>query len=829
MFRFLFFAAVLPLSSFAGAHKEEEICPNGKQHCRTTIRHIESGGIGYEDGYTTLEAFLSPDPSQWRVTPFLDARGHVFDNGRWAVNAGIGLRALWGNRTYGINTYYDYRNTRHLNANQIGVGLETLGELFDVRINGYLPVGRTISAPYSSTFAAFSGHHMLISQKFQSAMKGADAEVGFHFGESKWCDFYAAAGPYYFIGEKTPATWGGKGRISATFKDILTLELSDSYDGTFHNKFQGQISLNFSFGPKSKVKEQGRTCIVASALNNRMLQPVGRQEIIVIDTPKKNAVAINPATGQPYFFVFVNNTSSSNGTYESPYPTLIQAQDNSSPNDVIYVFPGDGTTRGMNSGIFLKANQRFWGSGVNHPLPTTIGTISIPAQSSSAPTITNTNIDTEGNAVTLATNNNISGFTIASAMNDAIFGNHPQSLEVSSCTFANTTTFAIEALFLGDASISLTNNQFLNNVNGVLLTLNGASTVVCSNNTFNGQTSVSSAPFEVAIESNTNTILVENNVFNGNTSGSIRLGLGNPARVDISVLNNVMTNNGTGSQASLGSSLVVISTGTTANGSIVLEGNTFSNNTSNSLYMHTSGAFTNLAVTASSNTMSNNGGSAMALATPTGTLTLLVQNNTLTALSDNGISLPHPGTPTTILTGNITINNNTITNIGNNSNGIAIARDFSTLNLTISNNTISDCAGSGVLCYGASPEFTNMSANITGNAISNCQNVGMGNAASGISLDTHVNLISTVANNTFSNNVAPSVTVGTLTGGDPAVCLTLTGNSSNTDPSYSLSNPGAEVFNLSPCNVDAVNTGTIETAGTITPVQSCPDATPCPP
>ena len=106
----------------------EETCADGKQHYRTTIRHIESGGIGYEDGYTTFEAFLASDPSQWKVTPFLDARGHVFNNGKWAANAGVGLRALWRNRAYGINTYYDYRNTGRFHSNQIGVGLETLGE-----------------------------------------------------------------------------------------------------------------------------------------------------------------------------------------------------------------------------------------------------------------------------------------------------------------------------------------------------------------------------------------------------------------------------------------------------------------------------------------------------------------------------------------------------------------------------------------------------------------------------------------------------------------------------------------------------------------------------
>lgn len=819
MSRLVFFAAILPLSGFADAHKEERNCPNGKRHYRTTIRHIESGGIGYEDGYTTLEMFFSQDPSRWKVTPFLDARGHLFDNGKWAANAGVGLRALWGNRAYGINTYYDYRNTSRFNSNQIGVGLETLGKLFDFRINGYLPVGSKTSGPYHTAFKAFSGNQMLVSQKYQSAMKGSDAEFGFHFGKSKSFDFYAAAGPYYFIGKKAPATWGGKARIAGVFKDILTLEISDSYDRTFHNKFQGQISLNFSFGPKSKVKEQERTCKASNTLNDRMLQPVGRQEIIVIDKVRKKAVAIDPATGLPYFFVFVDNTSSSNGTYESPYHSLAQAQDNSSPNNIIYVFPGDGTTRGMDSGISLKANQKFWGSGVSHIIQTAQGTISIPAQSSSSPTITNTNINTEGNAITLATNNAISGFTITSALNDAIFGTDPQSLEVSSCTFTNTNTYAIEASFPGNAAIALTNNQFVNNVNGVFLTLNGTSSLLCSNNTFEGQTSISSVPLEIAANSNLLTTQIENNVFNGNTTGGIRFDLTNVANANISVFNNTITNNGTGSQASLGSSIVILPSGTTDKCSIVLTDNSFSGNTSNSLYLHTSGAFTTLDITASSNTMSNNGGSALVLATPVNILTLAATDNTISSCGDNGIAVI---SATLTSAGNITINNNTITNIGNASNGIAINQDFSNLDLTILNNKINACEGTGIVSF-APTGIDSLTLDVSGNTINNCQNLSS-NAASGLDIEQYTSLEGSVTNNSLAGNTGIAVFISSsLT--TPTACLTLTGNSSS---DYHLGNPSG-VFNLSPCDVDTVNVGTIIPIATITPVQSCPDAAPCPP
>jgi hypothetical protein len=72
------------------------------------------------------------------LLPFLDARGHVFNNGKWAANAGAGLRALWKNRAYGYNTFTTTIEVRDASTRiKLGVGLETLGELFDFRINGY--------------------------------------------------------------------------------------------------------------------------------------------------------------------------------------------------------------------------------------------------------------------------------------------------------------------------------------------------------------------------------------------------------------------------------------------------------------------------------------------------------------------------------------------------------------------------------------------------------------------------------------------------------------------------------------------------------------------
>lgn len=797
MFRIILFALMIPLSAFAAQF-------------RATARHIERGGIGYEDGYTTLETFLACDGD---VATFLDARGHVFDNGKWGANAGAGLRVLSGDRIYGINTYYDYRNTGHLISNQIGVGFETMRALFDIRINAYLPFGIKSSKAFDAAFDGFCGHYVLVTQKVQSAMKGANAEFGFHLAKSESFDLSAAVGPYFFIGEETPPTWGGKASLSCAFKNILAVEISNSYDTTFHNKFQGQLSLNYFFGSKPKTKCFIPLFKMVNPLKERLLQPVVRQEIIVINTLTKQTIATDPISGLPLYFVFVDNTSHSNGTFESPYPTLLEAEGNSFPNNFIYVFPGDGTTKGMDSGIALQASQRFWGSSISHVINTSQGTFSIPALSDASPTITNTNFDTDGNAITLATNNVVSGFTIDSPLNDAIYGTDPQNLEVSSCIFRNTNTFPIEASFPADASIVLTNNEFLNNVNGVFLTLNGTTTLQCSDNIFSLQTSVSSVPLEITANNNVLAAQIENNIFNDNTTGSVRMNFNNVLETNISFLGNTITNNGTGSQSSLGSSFVILTNGTVSHCTLAVQDNTFSNNTLNAIYLHTSGAFANLNITASANAMTNNVGSALVLATPVDTLTLLATDNTITGCNDNGIAVIASSLSTN---GNISINNNSISNIGNGSNAIAINQDFSTLNLTILNNVIDQCEGTGILSY-APTGIQSLALNISGNTISNCQNLSS-NAASGLDIEQYTNLLGSVMHNTLSGNTGLAVNIGSTLPA-PYACLTLSDNDSSTD--YLLSNPLDGQFNLSPLDANAVNTGIINTSGVITPAESC--------
>ena len=131
---------------------------------------------------------------------------------------------------------------------------------------------------------------------------------------------------------------------------------------------------------------------------------------MVLKKAKKERVA-KDENENPLRFLFVNNLSGSDGTFEDPFPTLAEAQAQSQSGDFIYVFPGDGTTQGMNSGFIMQPRQTLAGSGTALPVATSEGMIIVPSLTPTNPTLTNP----MGDGVTLANHCAISGINVAQA------------------------------------------------------------------------------------------------------------------------------------------------------------------------------------------------------------------------------------------------------------------------------------------------------------------------------------------------------------------------------------------------------------------------------
>jgi hypothetical protein len=848
IFSRLFIAFLLCYSSIIFTQDQSScsafVSPNYKHSSRAALRYIGPGGIGYDQGYTTVECFLAPDPEKFRAMPFGDARAHIFNNGKWAGNFGLGVRSIKRSRVYGLNTYYDFRSTNQLSFHQIGLGFETLGKRFDVRANGYIPVGQQRTDPYDVSFSGFSDNSMMIFQRFQFAMSGVNLEFGANFAKSSDFEFYAAAGTYYFNDKCGSSMWGGKGRLVARFKEYITLELSDSYDKIFKNRFQCQLTFSVPLGKKLCNEPMAHDESERDALlYSRMVQPVIKQEIVVLNCIDSCRPAIDPTTNQPYKFVFVDNTSHSAGTYKSPYPTLALAQANSKAGDIIYVFPGDGTTTGMNAGITLKNNQKFWGSGVDHDIRTLQGNFIIPAQTSTSPTITNTNIDSSGDAVTLSSVNEISGFTVSGALNNGIVGSNVSVINISKCNinesvaqavsvtssgasgfcsvdncmFKGNGVFVVQTEFAQTGIVNFTNNTMTDNQNGNSFEFNGPGTLNIKGNTCTGTISSSEVPFAISAASSPLSASIQKNTITNNSVGALQFALNDTDAAQITIHSNTIENNHTGARGvGLGSAIVVLPAGTQGKCTINLTNNTMTDNVGACLYS-SNGSFDTLTVTAKNNTCDGNR-DCLVLNNPCNTLTFTAKNNTITNGTDNGIGI----LTQTMDVVNATISNNTIRGNTGQGNGVALTQNGSELNLTMHNNILSEHEGTGLILYSQAGQVTTVVADIQDNKINNNQNLGTNNGA-GIVLEQFTNLQATIKNNTMLDNTGYGVYIA-ADQTDPAICVTMSGNNTNTD--YSLTQDTG-TFNLAPCNYASLNQGNFNLAGTITTVQSCPAGAAC--
>ncbi len=499
-----------PTEQYTTNQSTEELCGKTPRPYRVEMRHVESKGIGYNKGYSTIEGFFTlPQTLETSLVPFLDLRAHVFNDGEPAVTAGAGLRFI-KSRTWGFNTYYDYRKTDHFHYNQVGLGFETLGERWDYRINGYLPVGKKKSHFYQTRFDKFEDHYLKLVRKREFALKGVNAEAGAHFYEQKNFNFYAAAGPYWLEGEGKVA-WGGQARVMMNALDYLRVQLSGSYDTIYRTVVQGELSLIVPFGGRKKVKsKQGRTCSSQMTMAHRALQRVDRFEIIPVDHKKHRTTAINPVTGAPYYFIFVDNTSHSLGTFESPYTTIDTAMAVSNPNDIIYIFPGSGPYNLLNT-ITPQNGQQFLGAGNDYLFATQWGKVNVKHQATGLPTIFSTVPGVDSVLMLVLNNNNV----------------------VSGLSFVQTVPFATGSENYGAIWIAGGNNcRISGNIftvapgEGVGVSINDAPATgtVISNNIFVGPASTLGAG--VFSANSGGSLVINNNLFTGaNSSSGLSIGI----------------------------------------------------------------------------------------------------------------------------------------------------------------------------------------------------------------------------------------------------------------------------------------------------------------
>ena len=483
------------------------------QSFRFSARHREANGIGYNQGYTSLDGFfIFESITNWY--PFFDVRAHLFNNGKPAANLGFGLRYLPDTiaAVFGVNSFLDFKATTHSSFEQAGVGLEILGTKWEMRANGYIPIFCRNNL-YQMGFYQLHNHSAIFQARRELAFKGFDLSLDRILTKKQHWDLSATLGGYRFFADYGMNATGGLIRFKSNISPYFSLETQGSYDNLFKGIMQIEAAFNIPLGKRIQAKTKRRPSSKDLALAGRLAEKVDRFEMIVSDRYNQNYAGKDPRTGKQLHIIFVDNLKSGgNGTSEHPYGSLSSAEENSSPGDMIYVYGGDGSPRQMNEGIVLQTNQWLQAGSSPFTLETPFGLCQVPIQSTRRPSISHSS----GETVVLASGNIITGFDIRSSHSN-ILGIDVHDLIVQDNNFLGT---AINDIWLLNASgdLIITNNLSLGN-NGFHLHTKNNVIVALEKNTFiNDSTNLNLEFFNT---SNSQVFITNANSFSNSALGSL--------------------------------------------------------------------------------------------------------------------------------------------------------------------------------------------------------------------------------------------------------------------------------------------------------------------
>ncbi|WP_201323917.1 inverse autotransporter beta domain-containing protein [Pseudanabaena sp. lw0831] len=396
------------------------------------LRYNGSGaGI---DGNTSVELRIPLNQTPENFF-YLNPQIRVFNNGRIGSNLAVGYRSLNDVAKYVLGGYfaYDNRDTGAQFFQQISAGLEFFAESWDMRLNTYLPVGKT-NTQLSETIlntGSFQGNQFLIDRdrRFDAAMSGVELEAGtiITTGDAGYLRPYV--GTYYYTATNSVGALGIKGGLGY-YGELINAGLSIQNDRIFGTSILFNIGINFSNRPARGVNPP--------TLLERMNEPISRSSSVIVEnqTVRDGLVAINPVTGQPYrFFVVADSTTGLTGTPNvvsfSQFSTAIANAGAAGGNGIVYTYTPTGSTAPTFSGFTIPDGTKVVSSAPS-VIPVSYQAGVGGATFSNLPVTSNTGIYPVVNGtVTLAPGSNqaLIGYSInknvaATGANAGIIGNN---------------------------------------------------------------------------------------------------------------------------------------------------------------------------------------------------------------------------------------------------------------------------------------------------------------------------------------------------------------------------------------------------------------------
>jgi hypothetical protein len=375
---------------------------------RLSARHTQGNGVGYQDGYTSVDWFLpllanEPD-SIW----FGDFRAILSTDAEFSSNLGTGYR--WyepeQNRIYGANIYWDTRQLDDFTFSQLGIGLQSFGEIIDLELNGYTPA---VNDTHQQS-VQFSGNNLLVHSA--NALSGMDFMAGYNVPPI--LDFHTRVlgGVYFYDSNQTPRTTGWRVRLETALQDWLAFTATAQDDELFGRTVVVSAELRRTIEHESNAVTDSMRHKFRNAagggdddtIRHRLADPVRRQQQIVLT--QNTQLATGPGN-VPLTFLHVVPGAAGTGTFENPYGTITNAMgDGLAPTSVVYTPQGGAFIED----VALVAGTQLRSNGPRQIVQSMQGPLTLPFSGVSSdlnalPASITGNID-------LANNTTLNGFDV---------------------------------------------------------------------------------------------------------------------------------------------------------------------------------------------------------------------------------------------------------------------------------------------------------------------------------------------------------------------------------------------------------------------------------
>ncbi len=354
------------------------------------------------------------------ASAFLDGQVTMNDVDGVGYNVGAGYRWLWDDtlafdpdpmRVVGVSLWSDGSSTINDHFfSQLGISFEALGDLWDFRMNGYLPLGDRQKAsnftPTGDLIFVGSDLAQETSSPRDTALTVGEFELARRIANR---DAWAFGGAYGMAGGEFDYTTGVKAGVRGyVFPDLL-LQIAVTDDDLFDTN--AVFSVIWFIGRTRS--DHCATCTVA----DRLREPVLRNDYVAIaQSSTLGGRALTDGQGNPFSIVHVDSSASAggDGSFERPFNDISPVFLASAEGDTILLHGGsrfDDTT------ITLRNNQQLLGEGdgVTHQVTTTeLGMVDLPETALGAGALARPRIEQTGagTSVTLAGINTVNNLNL---------------------------------------------------------------------------------------------------------------------------------------------------------------------------------------------------------------------------------------------------------------------------------------------------------------------------------------------------------------------------------------------------------------------------------